>query len=261
MEVLFDKRSQYQEITLESWGDRVVLYLDGYFQFDSLHERSYHEFIALLPLSMSREARNVLILGGGDGLAARDALRHPVERVVLVEIDPMVLEVANAEPIVSINDGSLKDPRVSVIVGDALEWVKRLPPKAFDVIVADFPAATSEELKRLYSPEFYSDVFKLLAPGGVFVTQVSEDRETRDELRKLMEAMLGYGLTVVGVPSVTFTEAFVFGSDSPFRIRRPAPSGTVIPALIEKFDLLLRAGKKVIVHVPNKRRAKARVSL
>ena len=83
--------SRFQRIVLTRRDDDLRLYLNGNLQFSSRDEYRYHE--ALVHPAMGRVAspRNVLILGGGDGLAAREVLRYPsVERVTLVDLDPVM---------------------------------------------------------------------------------------------------------------------------------------------------------------------------
>jgi spermidine synthase len=100
-------RSDYQDIVLTSARgfDDVRLFLDGDLQFASSDERRYHE--ALVHPALLPGARSVLVLGGGDGLALREVLRHDaVERVVEVELDPAVLELARTDPrMVRANEG------------------------------------------------------------------------------------------------------------------------------------------------------------
>ena len=100
------------------------LFLDGDLQFASTDEHRYHE--ALVHPAVGRAPRSVLVLGGGDGLAAREVLRHAsVERVVEVELDPAVLELARTDPrMLAANDGALDDPRVEVVVDDAMRWLR-----------------------------------------------------------------------------------------------------------------------------------------
>jgi spermidine synthase len=165
-------RSDYQDIVLTSARgfDDVRLFLDGDLQFASSDERRYHE--ALVHPALLPGARSVLVLGGGDGLALREVLRHDtVERVVEVELDPAVLELARTDPrMVRANEGSLDDPRVEVVVDDAMSWL-RTAGEAFDAVVVDLPDPDQPATAKLYSQEFYGLAARALAPGGRLVVQ------------------------------------------------------------------------------------------
>ncbi len=170
--VVVSMRSDYQEIVLtEARGtDDVRLFLDGDLQFATRDEHRYHE--ALVHPALLPGARSVLILGGGDGLAAREVLRHDaVERVVEVELDPVVLHLARTDPrMVRANGGSLDDPRVTVVVDDAMSWL-RTASERFDAVVVDMPDPDSPAIAKLYSQEFYGLAARALAPGGRLVVQ------------------------------------------------------------------------------------------
>ena len=170
--VVVSLRSDYQEIVLtQARGtDDVRLFLDGDLQFASSDEHRYHE--ALVHPALVPGARSVLILGGGDGLAAREVLRHDsVERVVEVELDPAVIRLARTDPrMVAANDGALDDPRVTVVVDDAMRWL-RTAGERFDAVVVDLPDPDQPATAKLYSQEFYGLAARALAPGGRMVVQ------------------------------------------------------------------------------------------
>ena len=165
-------RSDYQDIvvTQARGTDDVRLFLDGDLQFASSDEHRYHE--ALVHPAVLPGARRVLVLGGGDGLAAREVLRHDaVERVVEVELDPAVLRLARTDPrLVAANDGALDDPRVEVVVDDAMSWL-RTADETFDAVVVDMPDPDAPATAKLYSQEFYGLASRVLAPGGRLVVQ------------------------------------------------------------------------------------------
>ena len=249
MATLFNGRSSYQQIALEGDGGRLYLSLDGYFQFDSKTERWYHGFLVTLPGLIAGDLKRVLIMGGGDGLALRDALALGAQEAWLVELDRDVLDLAKRPPISNLNHGSLLgDPRVHVIVADAKEAVDKFPDGFFDLIVADFPAATSPELATLYEPEFYDKVLPKLSASGVFASQISEEPEFLRQIRLFMEKTLGHGLSLVAMPHRTETQAFVYGSRRPLKVRRWAPADSPISGITPNLEAALRAGKKVLTY-------------
>jgi len=162
----------FQRIVLTRRGDNVSLFLNGNLQFSSLDEYRYHEALVLPNLGRVESPRNVLVLGGGDGLAAREVLRHPaVERVTLVDLDPAMTELFRETPLLArLNGGSLSDPRITVINADGFRWVRE-DDGLYDAIVIDFPDPTDFSLGKLYSTTFYRSLRQRLAQGGMVSVQ------------------------------------------------------------------------------------------
>lgn len=166
------QRSAYQEIVVTRRGTDLRLYLDGGLQFSTRDEYRYTE--SLVYPALDETTRSALVLGGGDGLAARELLRHPtLERIVQVELDPDVVELGRTT-LRSVNDGALDDPRVHVVVADAMTWLREpeaRPPGGFDAVIVDLPDPDTPVLGRLYSTEFYAMISRLLAPDARMVVQ------------------------------------------------------------------------------------------
>lgn len=122
------------------------------------------------PLAMTRDPRHVLVLGGGDGLIAREALKYPAVRTITnVEADRQYLEFSRSDPeMTRINGGSFKDSRVALEVADPFDAVRALPEASVDVVLKDFPEGVGERLARSVSVEFFRDVRRVLRPGGIF---------------------------------------------------------------------------------------------
>lgn len=171
-DIILIEETAYQKIVVTRFGDRTRLFLNNSIQFDSLDEHRYHEALVHPAMGLAPAQARVLILGGGDGMAAREVLRHQrVDQVVLVDLDPRVTDLfASRDDLAALNGGSLRDPRLSVVNLDA--WVfARDDARAFDVVIADLPDPHSLALSKLYSIEFYAMLMERLAPAGVFVTQ------------------------------------------------------------------------------------------
>src|ERR1700759_3471105 len=116
------RQSPYQEIVVPRRGNDTRLYLDGGLQFSTRDEYRYTE--SLVYPALGAGAHSVLVLGGGDGLAARELLRSPgVDNIVQVELDPAVIELARST-MRSANGGSLDNPRVDVVTDDAMSWLR-----------------------------------------------------------------------------------------------------------------------------------------
>lgn len=108
--------TRYQHITITQYQDQISLYINGHLQFSSTDEHIYHEFLAHLPMMASINPKNVLILGGGDGLALREILKYPqIEQVDLVDIDPEITTLAKTHPnLVALNQNAFQNARVAL---------------------------------------------------------------------------------------------------------------------------------------------------
>ncbi len=170
--VVHTEQSRYQRIVLTERGDSFQLYLNGNLQFSSDDEHRYHEALVHPALQISQRRAQVLIGGGGDGLAVREILKWPgVERVVVVDLDPAMTRLGTNDPRLShANEGALSDARVQIDNGDAFIRFGEIKER-FDVIVLDFPDPSNYSLGKLYSVEMYRKVERLLAPGGTLVVQ------------------------------------------------------------------------------------------
>jgi spermidine synthase len=203
--VVSAQRSQYQQIVVTQRRGDVRLYLDGDLQFSSLDEYRYTE--TLVHPVLARDPERVLILGGGDGLAAREVLRYPsVREIVQVELDPAVLELARTR-FAALNDHALADPRVHVVVADAFRWLREHAGAAagFDAVVVDMPDPDTPVLARLYSTEFYGLVAGVLNPGGLVTVQSGSSYATPAAFSRVLSTIESAGLAVtpyhVHVPS------------------------------------------------------------
>ncbi|MCY7391054.1 MAG: spermidine synthase [Leptolyngbyaceae cyanobacterium CAN_BIN12] len=229
-------QSPYQRVVLTRQGADLRLFLDGDLQFSTLDEYRYHEALvhpalsanialrakasqdsepqppnAALPTQNSKLKtqnvfRHVLLLGAGDGLALREVLKwQDVEKVVLIDLDQAVVNLANHHPfLVEANHHSYADPRVQVIQADAFVTAPTLRDR-FDVIIADFPDPDRDVIAKLYAQGFYQRLMSRLAPNGVFITQASSPFFAPKAFACVAETLKSVGLNVypyvVDVPS------------------------------------------------------------
>lgn len=172
--VLFAKSTPYQRLVLTRWRRDLRLYIDGNLQFSSADEFRYHEALVHPALALAGCPRDVLLLGAGDGLAARELLKHRcVERIDLVDLDPEMTRIFSTLPVlVELNRGALGDRRVRVVNEDAQKFLER-SARRYGAILIDLPDPNNEGLGKLYSRSFYRLVAQHLAPGGVMVTQAT----------------------------------------------------------------------------------------
>lgn len=170
--IIHSSSTKYQRVVLTRSKFSLRLYLNGHLQFDSLDEYRYHEALVHVGLHRLPLREKVLILGGGDGMAAREVLRYPdVKEITLVDLDPgMTTLFTGSIPLQKLNGNALADPKVKVINDDAFVWL-RSHSKEYDFIIIDFPDPTNFSLGKLYTTSFYREVQRVLAPHGVAVIQ------------------------------------------------------------------------------------------
>ncbi|MFF3612649.1 polyamine aminopropyltransferase [Streptomyces sp. NPDC002580] len=163
-------RSGVQETVLTGGtrGRPLHLFLDGRPRFSGRDERRYHE--ALVHPAMNGPHARVLILGGGDGLAAREVLRHSgVREVDVVELDADIVRLARHDAALSALNGHVyDDPRVREVTADAFSRL-RADRSTYDVVISDLPDPGITASTKLYSQEFYGLALRVLAPGGRLV--------------------------------------------------------------------------------------------
>jgi spermidine synthase len=172
--VVFARQTDYQRVVLTRGRSGVNLFLDGNLQFAAADEYRYHEALVHPALGSAPRRARVLVLGGGDGLALREILRYPdVREVTLVELDPQMVELARSVPQVrALNGGSFDDPRVRVVVADAMRWLFDPWAEApFDAAIVDFPDPNNFAIGKLYTVRFYKLLRARLAPDARVVVQ------------------------------------------------------------------------------------------
>jgi spermidine synthase len=201
------RHTPYQEIVVTRRGSDTRLYLDGGLQFSTRDEYRYTE--SLVYPALGKGAHSVLVLGGGDGLAARELLRQPgISKIVQVELDPAMIDIARTT-LHDANGGSLDNPRVALLTEDAMSWLRgpgltRSGP--FDAIIVDLPDPDTPVLGRLYSTEFYALTARALAPGGLLVVQAGSPFSTPTAFWRTISTIhcAGYAVTPYHVHVPTF---------------------------------------------------------
>ncbi len=228
-EVIGAVSSPYQRIVVTRRDDDVRLYLNGHLQFSSEDEYRYHEALVHPGLAARPGARRALVLGGGDGLAVREILRHPnIESVTLVDLDPAVTGLFRDNEILSrLNGGSIRHPKVTVVNADAFHWVGEARD-LFDFVVADFPDPSSYSVGKLYTTTFYRALARLLAPDGLAAVQATSPLSARQSYWCVVETIRAAGLRAVPyhayVPSMD-EWGFVLASRAPYERPERLPDG------------------------------------
>ena len=174
--IVYRQVTPYQTlVATNQWqsGD-LRLFIDGHLQFSQRDEYRYHEALVHPAMRAGAPPRDVLVLGGGDGLAAREILRYAsVERIDLVDLDPAMTDLGREfGPLKRLSGDSLASPKVHVFNADAFVFVRDCE-RRYDRAIVDFPDPHSEVLSKLYSTEFYAMLSRCLRPGAAVVSQSS----------------------------------------------------------------------------------------
>lgn len=172
--IVLVRQTPYQRIVVTRWRDDVRLFIDGSLQFSSVDEHRYHEALVHPAMAASTAARRALILGGGDGMTARELLKYPqIESIDLVDLDPEMIRLFRERPILAgLSDNALSNARVKVHSLDAGKFLESTD-ESWDLIVLDLPDPNNLSLARLYTKGFYKLLSKRLAAQGIAVTQAT----------------------------------------------------------------------------------------
>jgi spermidine synthase len=159
-----------QNITLVKKNSDYMLIINSQIQFTTQSEEIYHEALVMPAFGSARDPKTCLILGGGDGLAAKQIFKHyPNTEVTLVDFDKNITDLFTNDPVMAeINEGAMK--KCTVINDDAYYYVYN-DEKKYDVIICDFPDPDHEIFNKLYSFEFYEQVKTRLNENGAMVVQ------------------------------------------------------------------------------------------
>ena len=161
-----------------------VLRLDGCFMTSEKEEFFYHEAL-IHPAAMAHPApKRCLIIGGGDGGAAEELLKHPsVCEVVIAELDADVVDLARRE-LTAIHRGALDDPRVRIDIGDGMAFVDSAPGQ-FDLVYMDLTDPDTPA-SALYEPAALARMRRALAPGGALVLHLGSPVFHPEQVQRLL---------------------------------------------------------------------------
>lgn len=220
--VIYAKSSPYQRIVVTRSAHDTRLFLNGNLQFSSRDEYRYHEALVHVGLNSVESPRKVLVVGGGDGMAVREILKHPsVDSIVLVDLDGAMTELFTTnETLSALNDGALRSPKVKVVNADAYHWLKQ-NPETFDFVVVDFPDPSNYSVGKLYSTTFYKQLHRAVGDRGAAVIQSTSPYVARKAFWCIDQTIRSVGFQTT--PYHAFVPSFgewgyVIASKQPFRL-------------------------------------------
>jgi spermidine synthase len=166
---LFSGESAFQKVdVIDTLEFGKMLLLDGLIMCSEKEEHAYHEMLTHVPMTVLPDAKKVLVIGGGDGGTVRELTRYKtIEKIDMVEIDKMVVDIAR-EYLPSMSC-ALDDPRVTLYFQDGIEFVKN-KEAVYDLILVDStdPIGPGE---GLFTREFYTDCYHTLTANGILINQ------------------------------------------------------------------------------------------
>lgn len=171
-QIVYAKQTKYQRIILTKKNDDIRLFLDGNLQFCSIDEYRYHEVLVHPVMAAIPVKENILVLGGGDGLAVREILKYKeVKKITLVDIDPEMVDLCKTNNLIKeLNQSALSSPKLHTLNNDAFKFLET-DSQIYDAIFIDLPDPNNESLAKLYTTSFYKMALKRLSKTGYIVAQ------------------------------------------------------------------------------------------
>ena len=181
-QIVYQKQTPYQRIIVTEGQDAkdTRLFIDGHIQFSTRDEYRYHESLVHPVMAQNTQRTNILILGGGDGLAVREVLKYDDVQVIhLVDIDPEMTAIGRQLPILKrLNNDSLNHEKVTVFNADAFSFINQ-PGLLYDRVIIDMPDPHNEAINKLYAREFYQMIKRRMSKHAFIITQSSSPFFTR----------------------------------------------------------------------------------
>jgi len=190
---LTEVKSKFQTIEVyqtKSFGKLLVI--DGHGMLCDKDEFIYHEMMAHVPACTHKEPKRALVIGGGDGGVAKELLRYEGMQVDMVEIDEEVVKVSK-EFFSQVGDWD--NPRLNLIIGDGIEFVKNCEPKTYDLVLVDSTDPEGPAV-GLFNRNFYAHVYNILKDDGIVVAQ-GESWWIDMELHKEIMGVIGEFFKIV----------------------------------------------------------------
>ena len=204
--IITSQKSKFQNILIfDSKYFGRILTLDKVIQITEFDHFYYSEMLSHIPVITHGKVKRVLIIGGGDGAIAHEVLKHnSIKEVFICEIDQDVINLS-IKYLKKINFGSLKNPKVKIIIEDASQFIKRNNFKNyFDLIIADRPDPIGPG-KNLFKIKFYKDIKNALSNRGIAVFQNGvpffQKKELKDTMKHLKSTFNYSGVYLTVVPT------------------------------------------------------------
>lgn len=235
--ILASHKTQYQEMyVVETGVYGKALVLDGKWQSCTGDEFLYHEPLVHPAMIAHGSPKKVLILGGGEGATVREALRwKSVEKVAMVDIDGEVVDACK-KYLPEMHQGIFDDPRLELVIGDALKYIDETQEQ-WDIVISDLSDPIEEGPSfQLFTKEYFAKISKILTPNGRFVVQAGPvspgEMGLHVKIVNTVKAVYPYVQSYSSyVPTYGMPWGFVLGSQEVINTR---PDPAVIDQMLEE---------------------------
>jgi spermidine synthase len=219
------RKTRFQEMYIvETGAYGKALVLDGKWQSCTGDEFLYHEPLVHPAMLLHNRPRTVLILGGGEGATAREVLRwKSVEKAVMIDIDGEVVEACR-QHLAEMHQGAFEDPRIELVIADALEYLEQTR-QTFDVVISDLSDPIEEGPSfKLFTREYFEQLRGVLAPAGVFVVQAGPispaEMHMHCRLASTLRAVFPHTASLASyVPTYAAPWSYILASTAPIETR------------------------------------------
>jgi spermidine synthase len=255
---LYETKSEYQdiEVHLSKFYGKVLL-LDGALQLTERDADSYNEMMAHIPMFQHPNPKNVLVLGGGDGYALTEVLKHDVTTADHVDLDKEVVETCKK---FFPQWDSWDDPRVKLHISDGAKFVQDITDGTYDVIVQDssdpFEVEADGTIKplpsgALYEKDHFCSLFRILKSNGILMIQGESYNipSNLDGVSTWRDRMTECGFTRVRYGSI-MTSSYPTGQIG-FLLAEKNPSAAAShKSIVNRFNEIVRSGKRTTYYHP-----------
>jgi spermidine synthase len=212
--VIHSKSTPYQNLVVteriasKASGSIINLYINGNLQFSSADEIAYHSFLVVPVMLASARHKNILVIGGGDGLAAKEIFKWNPDSITLVDLDSAMISMFRGKDktspdylnkrLTDLNANALNDERLTYLQGDAFNIVEQLSNegKTYDAIIVDLPDPNHPDLNKLYSSYFYAKLSNLLSGDGAIGIQSTSPYHSRKAFLSIGKTVESTGLSM-----------------------------------------------------------------
>jgi spermidine synthase len=197
-EIFCTKTKQNQNIKILKLSNGVGLCLelnDDLMALQCNEDFLHSQMVKLGVSNLNAKARNITVLGGGDGGILKHCLKLNPRSVKVLELDQDVVRICQKH-LPHISEGAFKNPKTKMIYGDAFKTIKKIRKDSQHLIFIDMADTAVEEGSQVFGPrsnELFLNIKKCLKKGGVLVAQASAyQKETLFTFKKYFEKSYGW---------------------------------------------------------------------
>ena len=176
-------------------------FINGRTQFVENDEYIYHGLLVYPAMNIAKKTDEILLIGGGDGIALKDILKHNPKKVTMIDLDKEIIDfftmpyyqdgIQINKRLLELNENSFLDPRLELKIGDAylMAYDLFLKERKFDAVIIDLPDPSHPDLNKMYSRGFYKLIYNLLNDDGALVTQSASPYNSKNAFLSIKKAM------------------------------------------------------------------------